>query len=176
MALSETVRLTDLLKKMLSFSKPEEEERAPTDINTVLDEILLLVGRQLQEHSIKISSSFSERPAMVFASRNQLRQVILNMISNAMDAMPDGGTLSFRTFLKNGKILIEITDTGVGIKEENISSIFEAFFTTKDSVKDVGLGLSVCYGFIQDHGGDIRVSSRVGEGTTFTIILPEYSE
>ena len=62
------------------------------------------------------------------------------------------------------------------IKEENINSIFEAFFTTKDSVKDVGLGLSVCYGFIQDHGGDIRVSSQVGEGTTFTIILPEHSE
>ena len=176
MALSETVRLTDLLRKMLSFSKPEEEERAPTDINTVLDEILLLVGRQLQEHSIKVSSSFSGNPAMVFASRNQLRQVILNMISNAIDAMPDGGSLTFKTSIKNSKILIEIADTGVGIKEEHLHSIFEAFFTTKDSVKDVGLGLSVCYGFIQDHGGDIRVSSQVGEGSTFTIILPEYTE
>ena len=176
MALSETVRLTDLLKKMLSFSKPDEEERKFTDVNTVLDEILLLVGRQLQEHSIKITSSFSEKPAMVFASRNQLRQVFLNMIANARDAMPDGGTLSFKTYIKKKKIIIEIADTGVGIKEENLSSIFDAFFTTKNSVKDAGLGLSVCYGFIKDHGGDIRVSSRVGEGATFTIILPEYTE
>jgi PAS domain S-box-containing protein len=176
MALSETERLTDLLKKMLRFSKPEEEERKPTDINTILDEILLLVGKQLQENSIRISSSFSEKPGMVFASRNQLRQVILNMISNAKDAMPDGGTLTISTSSKNGKILIEITDTGIGIKEKDINSIFDAFFTTKDSVKDVGLGLSVCYGFIKDHDGDIRVSSHVGEGTTFTIILPEYAE
>jgi len=69
-----------------------------------------------------------------------------------------------------------ITDTGIGIKEENINKIFDDFFTTKNSVKDVGLGLSVCYGFIKEHGGDIRVSSEWGSGTTFTIILPIYKE
>jgi two-component system NtrC family sensor kinase len=97
------------------------------------------------------------------------------MISNAQDAMPEGGTLSVKTMMKGERIQIEITDTGVGIKEENMSKIFDAFYTTKDSVKDVGLGLSVCYGFVQDHEGDIRVSSQWGSGTTFTITLPAYT-
>jgi len=172
MALSETVRLTELLRKMLSFSKPDEEKKQPTDINSVLDEILLLVRKQLQENNIRISTSMGDDLGMVYASRNQLRQVFLNMISNAKGAMPDGGTLTFKTMAKGDHVWIEITDTGVGIKENNIPKIFDAFFTTKDSVKDVGLGLSVCYGFIKEHGGDIRVASEVGFGTTFTIKLP----
>ena len=176
MALSETERLTELLRKMLSFSKPDEEERQPTDINTILDEILLLVGKQLRENSIRISSSFADDLGEVYASRNQLRQVFLNMINNARDAMPDGGTLTVKTLAKGDNIYIEITDTGIGIREENIDKIFDAFFTTKDGVKDVGLGLSVCYGFIKEHGGDLRVSSKWGSGTTFTITLPIYKE
>ncbi|NOQ96329.1 MAG: PAS domain S-box protein, partial [Desulfobacterales bacterium] len=176
MALSETERLTELLRKMLSFSKPDEEERQPTDINTILDEILLLVGKQLRENSIRISSSFADDLGEVYASRNQLRQVFLNMINNARDAMPDGGTLTVKTLAKGDNIYIEITDTGIGIREENIDKIFDAFFTTKDGVKDVGLGLSVCFGFIKEHGGDIRVSSKWGSGTTFTITLPIYKQ
>jgi PAS domain S-box-containing protein len=172
MALSETERLTELLRKMLSFSKPDEEERQPSDVNTILDEILLLVGKQLQENTIRISSSFADDLGEVYASRNQLRQVFLNMISNARDAMPDGGTLTVKTHAKGDNVYIEIADTGIGIREENIDRIFDAFFTTKDSVKDVGLGLSVCYGFIKEHGGDIRVASKWGLGTTFTISLP----
>ena len=113
---------------------------------------------------------------MVYASKNQLRQVFLNMISNARDAMPEGGTLTVFTRTEGESVHIEISDTGVGIREENLSMIFDTFFTTKDSVKDVGLGLSVCYGFIKDHGGDIRVKSEWGAGTTFTIILPMVKE
>ncbi|MFQ5822365.1 MAG: sensor histidine kinase, partial [Candidatus Heimdallarchaeota archaeon] len=176
MALSETVRVTELLRKMLNFSKPEEEERQPVDINTILDEILLLMRKQLQENSIRISSSFADNLGKVYASKNQLRQVFLNMIGNARDAMPDGGTLSIKTMTAGDSVHIEISDTGVGIREENHDRIFDAFFTTKDSIKGVGLGLSVCYGFIEDQGGDIKVSSKRGEGTTFTIILPQYRE
>ena len=176
MALSETERLTDLLRKMLSFSKPDEEEKQTTDVNTILDEILLLVTKQLQENTIRVSSSFADDLGKVHASRNQLRQVFLNMISNASHAMPDGGTLTIKTAAKGDNIHIEITDTGIGIREEDMDKIFDAFFTTKDGVKDVGLGLSVSYGFIEEHGGDIRVSSDLGSGTTFTIILPRYDE
>jgi len=175
MALSETVRLTELLRKMLSFSKPDEEEKQPTDINTVLDEILLLHEKQLREHSIRIVTSFTKELGQVYASKNQLRQVFLNMISNAKDAMAEGGTLTVRTEKAGNNIHITISDTGTGIKEEYLSKIFDAFFTTKDGVKDVGLGLSVCYGFIRDHGGDIKVESEKGRGTTFTIILPVHS-
>ena len=176
MSLSETVRITDLLRKMLSFSKPDEEERQPTDINTILDEILLLVQKQLLEHSIRIAYEFADELPSVIASRNQLRQVFLNLFANARDAMPEGGTLTIKTTSHEGQVFIEVTDTGTGIKEENLDKIFDAFFTTKDTVKDVGLGLSVCYGFIQDHGGDIKVMSKQGEGTTFRVILPVLQE
>jgi two-component system NtrC family sensor kinase len=176
MALSETVRLTEMLRKMLSFSKPDEEEKQPSNINTILDEILLLHEKQLREHSIKISSSFEEDLAMVYASKNQLRQVFLNMISNARDAMPEGGTLTVTTRVKGDNVHIEISDTGIGIRKENLGKIFDTFFTTKDNIKDVGLGLSVCYGFIKDHGGDIKVQSEWGSGTAFTIILPILKE
>jgi len=172
MALSETVRLTDMLRKMLSFSKPDQEERQETDMNGIIEEILLLYEKQLRENSIKISCSFGQGIGKVFVSRNQMRQVLLNMISNAKDAMPEGGTLSIRTWANGDNMGLEISDTGIGIKEEHLPKIFEAFFTTKESVKGVGLGLSVCYGFIKDHGGDITVESKRGEGTTFTITLP----
>jgi two-component system NtrC family sensor kinase len=172
MSLSEIERLADMLKKMLSFSKPEQEIKKPVDVNIVLDEILMLHEKQLQEHSIKIKSEFAEHLPQVFASTNQLRQVFLNMVSNARDAMTEGGTLLVRTFTDHGFVKIQFADTGVGIRPENLDKIFDSFFTTKASVKGVGLGLSVCYGFIKDHGGDIVATSKPGEGATFTIQLP----
>jgi len=176
MSLSEIVRLADMLRKMLSFSKPEQEIKKPVDLNVIADEILLLHEKQLQEHSIKIKTDFCKDLGQVHASTNQLRQVFLNMVSNARDAMPDGGTLTVRTFSENGFAKIQFSDTGVGIRQENLDKIFDSFFTTKTSVKGVGLGLSVCYGFIKDHGGDIQVQSVLGEGTTFTILMPFYKE
>jgi signal transduction histidine kinase len=143
-------------------------------MNILLDEILLLYEKQLFENTIKLTRSFVEDPGLVNASKNQLRQVFLNMISNAKDAMPDGGRLTIKTEADRDNVRIIFSDTGIGIKEENLHKIFDAFYTTKDSVKGVGLGLSVCYGFIIDHGGDITVESRIGVGTAFTIILPRY--
>jgi two-component system NtrC family sensor kinase len=173
MALSESMRLTDMLRKMLSFSKPDQELRCSVDINTILDEILLLHEKQLREVDIKISADLEEGLQPLWASKNQMRQVFLNLVSNAKDAMPEGGTLSVRTRGNGKQIRVQVADNGTGIKPEHIDKIFETFFTTKvDSERGVGLGLSVCYGFIKDHGGDIKVESTVGEGTTFTIILP----
>jgi len=174
MALSETVRLAELLRKMLSFSKPDQEEMKPTDINRILDEILILHEKQLREHSIRISTSFADDLGLIYGSNSQLRQVFLNMISNARDAMSEGGTFTVRTKADGDNVQIEISDTGVGIEEKNLDKIFDAFFSTKGSTNDVGIGLSVCYGFIKEHGGDINVKSEHGSGTTFTIILPKY--
>ena len=174
MDLSETERLTELLRKMLRFSKPEEEERQPVYVNAILDEILLLVSKQLMENSIRISTSFADGMGRVYASRNQLRQVFLNIVANARDAMPDGGTLTVETKMVKDEVHTILSDTGMGIRPDNIKRIFEAFFTTKDRVKGVGLGLSVCYGFVKDHGGDIKVESAYGSGTTFTVILPAF--
>ncbi len=174
MSLSETMRLSDMLRKMLSFSKPDQVRKKPLDVNQVLDEILMLHEKQLQEHSIIINTDFDPALPQVYASTDQLRQVFLNMTSNARDAMSGGGTLSVSTARAGDDVLISFSDTGIGIKEEHLDKIFETFFTTKESVKGVGLGLSVCYGFIKDHGGNITVQSQPGQGTTFTIILPAH--
>jgi len=176
MALSETVRLSELLRKMLSFSKPDQEQRKPVDINTVIDEILLLHEKQLKENDINIAATYADGLDQVNASKDQLRQVFLNMVANARDAMADGGTLTVTTSSDGENVIIEITDTGTGIKEEHMDKIFDSFFTTKGEVKGVGLGLSVCYGFIKDHGGDIVVKSQMGTGTTFVITLPVFSD
>ena len=161
---------------MLSFSKPDQEVRKASDINIVLDEILILHEKQLRENDIQIFSDLSEDLGLVLASKNQLRQVFLNMISNAKDAMQMGGALKVKTYKEKENIVIQISDTGIGIQEKNLEKIFDTFFTTKDSIKGVGLGLSVCYGFIKDHGGDIEVKSKPGSGTTFTVILPKYKQ
>ena len=175
MALSETVRLSELLRKMLSFSKPDQEQRKPVDINTVIDEILLLHEIQLKENDINIAATYADGLDQVNASKDQLRQVFLNIVANGRDAMPNGGTLTVTTSGDAENVIIEISDTGIGIKEEHLDKIFDSFFTTKEAIKGVGLGLSVCYGFIKDHGGDIVVKSREGTGTTFTITLPVFS-
>jgi two-component system NtrC family sensor kinase len=175
MAHSETIRLSDMLRKMLSFSKPDQEEKQPVDINSILDEILLLHEKQLRELDINIASDFAKDLGWVNASKNLLRQVFLNMVANARDAMPNGGFLTVSTSEDAGMVRVEISDTGMGIPEENLDKIFDSFFTTKDEVKGVGLGLSVCYGFIKDHGGDITVQSQVGTGTTFNITLPVHA-
>jgi two-component system NtrC family sensor kinase len=172
LSLSETQRLAEMLRNMLSFSKPEEEKRRPVKINELVEGILLVMEKQMKEANIKMETHFDDGIPEVMASTNQMRQVMLNMLKNAKEAMPKGGTLTVRTNREDNKVLIHIQDTGVGIPEEIRSKIFEAFFTTKQKVKGVGLGLSVCYGIIKGHGGEIKVESEEGKGTTFTISLP----
>jgi two-component system NtrC family sensor kinase len=157
---------------MLSFSKPEEEARKRINLNELLEGILLMMERQMRESNIRVALDFDHQIPEVMASTNQMRQVMLNMFKNAKEAMPNGGTLTIRTARDDQKVSVHIQDTGVGIPEEIQNKIFEAFFTTKQKVKGVGLGLSVCYGIIRDHGGEIRVESEEGKGTTFIISLP----
>lgn len=173
MSLSEIMRLADMLKKMLSFSKPDQEIRVELGIDTILDELLLLYEKRFRENSIKLELDLVENPGKIIGSKDQMRQVFINMFSNAMYAMPDGGILKITTSLARDMLKITIKDTGTGIKPAHMEKIFDSFFTTKkESVQGVGLGLSVCYGFIKDHGGDIIVSSKEGEWTQFVISLP----
>jgi two-component system NtrC family sensor kinase len=126
----------------------------------------------MREVNIDIEMRFEREMPRVIGSTNQLRQVFLNIIKNAKEAMPQGGILSLETMEEDTRVVIHIKDTGTGIPDEIRNKIFEAFFTTKHEVKGVGLGLSVCYGIIRDHGGEIRVGSEEGRGSTFSIILP----
>lgn len=173
MSLSEIERLADMLKKMLSFSRPDQDERAPVDIHVVIDELMLLYEKRLRESGIKATLDLADSAGIIFASKDQLRQVFINLFSNAMYAMPNGGDLDITTRISSGRLYITVKDSGTGIKSEHMGKIFDSFFTTKtESVQGVGLGLSVCYGFIKDHGGDIRVDSEEGKWTKFTIVLP----
>jgi len=94
------------------------------------------------------------------------------LATNAIDAMPEGGTLTLRAIRSGSRVLVQVTDTGIGIAPENMTKIFDPFFTTKDIGRGTGLGLAVCYGILSDHGGRLDVRSTVGSGTTFTITLP----
>jgi two-component system NtrC family sensor kinase len=172
LSLSEIQRLSEMLRNMLSFSKPVEEARKKIDLNNLLEGILLMMEKQMKEANVKIVTEFNPEIPEIMASTNQMRQVFLNMFKNAKEAMPKGGTLIVKTETESNTILIRIEDTGTGIPEGIRSKIFEAFFTTKQKVKGVGLGLSVCYGIIKDHGGEIKVNSEEGKGTTFIISLP----
>src|SRR4030065_1771429 len=172
LSLSETQRLAEMLRNMLSFSKPEEEARKKVNLNELLEGILLIMEKQMRESNIKVETDFEDQIPEVMASTNQMRQVILNMLKNAKEAMPKGGALNVGTRGEDNRVLICIQDTGGGVPEEIRNKIFDAFFTTKQKVKGVGLGLSVCYGIIKDHGGQIKVDSEEGKGTTFTISLP----
>ena len=174
LSLSETQRLSEMLRNMLSFSKPEEEARKRIRMNELTEGILLMMEKQLREANIRVETSFEGELPEVMASTNQMRQVLLNLFKNAKEAMPKGGTLTVRTASHADNVFIHIQDTGVGIPEEIRNKIFEAFFTTKQKVKGVGLGLSVCYGILKDHGGEIAVESEEGKGTTFIISLPTY--
>jgi two-component system NtrC family sensor kinase len=176
LSLSEIQRLSEMLRNMLSFSKPEEEKRRPIKIDELIEGILLVMEKQMRESNIQVEISFNPDIPEIMASTNQMRQVMLNILKNAKEAMPKGGTLTVRTSREDNRVLIHIQDTGMGVPEEIRDKIFEAFFTTKQKVKGVGLGLSVCYGIIKDHGGDIKVESEEGKGTTFIISLPVESQ
>jgi two-component system NtrC family sensor kinase len=172
LSLSEIQRLAEMLKNMLSFSKPEEEKRRPVNLNELIEGILLVMEKQMRESNVSVETHLDSSVPEVMASTNQMRQVMLNLFKNAKEAMPKGGTLTIRTAREENDVVIRIRDTGVGIPEEIRDRIFEAFFTTKQKVKGVGLGLSVCYGIVKDHGGEIKLESEVEKGTTFTIRLP----
>ncbi len=175
MAYGETKRISQLLRSMLKFFRPDEDVKANVNLNQLIDEVVLFVGKQLQEFKIKVHLELEDDLPQIFASGNQLKQVLLNLIMNAKNAMPNGGTLTISTSREEEMTHFKIADTGVGIPPENRDRLFDAFFTTKSDVKGVGLGLSVCFGIIRDHSGKIEVESEVGVGTTFTVILPQES-
>jgi PAS domain S-box-containing protein len=172
LSLSETQRLAEMLRNMLSFSKPQEEAKKKINVNELIEGILLMMEKQMRESTIRVETDFETGLPEIMASTNQMRQVFLNLFKNAKEAMPKGGTLTVRTEKRENNIIIHTRDTGIGIPEEIRNKVFEAFFTTKQKVKGVGLGLSVCYGIIKDHGGEIKVESEEGKGSTFTISLP----
>jgi len=172
LAHDEVLRIGKLTKQMLDSYRPLAHGREQVNVNTMLEMLLKSSDWTRQNGCFEVQTELSPTIATVLASEDQLKQVFLNLFLNARDAMPGGGTLSIRTEQKQDKLWITFMDSGCGIPAENLDKIFEAFFTTKSEANGVGLGLSVSYGIVQGHGGDIQVRSEIGEGATFTVVLP----
>ena len=170
----ETTRCKEIVKSLLEFGHQSGPKLEPVDINRTIVDGLFFLENQAIFHNIEIVKDLDSLLPRVMGNASQLKQVFMNMVVNAADAMAGKGKLIIKTHLSKDKSLVnvEFSDTGVGIPAENLSKIFDPFFTTKEVGKGTGLGLAVCYGIAEKHGGRIDVESRIGKGTTFRIILP----
>ncbi|CAN5418156.1 hypothetical protein BH20ACI1_BH20ACI1_25530 [soil metagenome] len=169
---SEAFRCKSITNGLLDFSRGRTGNRFLIDISEVLKSSARLVAHQKRGENIKINLEIENEMPPVEADEGQIQQAIIALATNAIDAMSEGGTLTFRAFSKNNRVVIEVQDTGIGIAPEELSKIFEPFYTTKEVGKGTGLGLSVCYGIITEHSGRVSVRSNIGVGTTFSIFLP----
>ena len=166
-----------LVRNLLDFARQSAPVLKPLMVAGVLDQVLGLVGHQAQLNKVKIFRE--EKPGLpaVIGDFGQLQQVFVNLIINAIQAMPNGGELKISTFLTESDLVgVSVKDAGYGIPPENMEKLFTPFFSTKEAVKGVGLGLAVSYGIVERHGGHIDVQSKVGEGSTFTVYLPSQAE
>lgn len=167
---SGTDRVVNIVRRLRSFARLDEAELKKVNIHEGLEDTLTLIHHEIK-HNITLTRRFGDIPE-ISCFPGRLNQVFLNILINAKQAIKDKGEITISTFVRDGKVCVEIADTGVGIPEENLARIFDPGFTTKGVGVGTGLGLSICYQIIQDHRGDIQVASQVGKGTRFTIILP----
>jgi signal transduction histidine kinase len=160
--------VTDLLK----FARQSTPEMYRRDIRETIHSSVRLTEYLTRKGDVEVTLDMADEPVMVTYDATQIEQVLINLITNAVQAMPNGGKLRLSLGTAEGAIAIAVQDTGKGIPKENLTRIFDPFFTTKPEGEGTGLGLSVSYGIISSHGGQIDVESKVGVGTTFTILLP----
>jgi signal transduction histidine kinase len=173
---TETRRTSRIVSNLLAFARQSKMEPKRLSINRLIEQTLFLNANLLKINRVKVETDLDPNLPDLVGSEDQLQQVFMNLVSNAAEAMEasDGGVLSIKTthLLSEDKVQIDFSDTGIGIPGENIPNLFEPFFTTKKKGKGVGLGLSVAYGIVQEHGGSIYVRSKSGEGTTFEVKVP----
>ncbi len=165
-------RVQTIVRQLLDFSQQHDPEFALTDINHVVDRVLVLTTHLFAPNRIRLETGFGQGLPNVMLDRHMIEQVLMNLILNAVQAMKDGGGLTIQTSVVEGICLIEVRDTGSGIPPTVLPRIFDPFFTTKSEGEGTGLGLSVSLGIVERHGGKILVDSEVGKGTTFTLCLP----
>jgi signal transduction histidine kinase len=174
--LGDAERCKEIVKQLLAYSRQQSPVKEIFEVDSLIAESLNLIRDQQRLLNVKIEKDMSDDTLMIRADKNQLTQVIINLVMNAVDAMERKGTLTFRTFLNKSKrrVCIEVSDTGCGIPEENLSKVFDPFFTTKGQEKGTGLGLSTSYGIVQENDGHISIKETGSAGTTFLIELPLY--
>jgi len=166
-------RCKEITHKLLSFARKTDPRIQNVQLNDLIGELVELSAQRARYARVTINTRLEQNLPYVKGSQSELQQVFLNLINNALDAMEkEGGALLIQTNREGDHVVIELSDTGPGIPEANLKRIFDPFFTTKPVGKGTGLGLSICYGIIKKMGGEIRVASSLGKGTTFTVILP----
>jgi len=169
----EADRLSQVLTKLLGFSRMDEPKKDLLDMNEIVDDTVMFMEHHLTRFkNVEISVEKKPDLPMVYVDKIHVQQTVVNIIMNAAQAMPEGGRIRIKTGLNDQYVFIAISDTGVGIKEENLDRIFEPFFTTKEKEQGTGLGLSLCKRLIEANAGKIEVESKIGQGTTFTIMIP----
>ena len=176
--LKHSTRAGEIVNNLLQFARRTELEMHPVDVNSVLDDVLALTAHQAELQEVDVVKQLAPEVPVIQGDTDKLRQVFLNVVVNALQAMPEGGRLAITSSASSDdrSAQVSITDTGCGISPQDISKIFEPFFTTKELGKGTGLGLSVSHGIIEQHKGRLAVESEAGEGTTFVVTIPAIAE
>jgi two-component system, NtrC family, sensor kinase len=170
---TETKRCGDIVKGLLDFSRSDQKDFEAVHLHEILRKTYDLMIHPMKIANINFLTDFSAKSDLIFCSPNQIKQACVAILVNASEAVPENGEVIFRTRnTDNSHVCIEITDNGVGIPAENISHVFEPFFSTKQSTSGIGLGLAIVHGIVQNHKGKIELKSELGRGTTFSITFP----
>jgi two-component system NtrC family sensor kinase len=173
---SASLHAREIIKELLVFARQMPPEKTQVSLNHVVEEVLYFLGGRCAEAGIELECSLSPNLPDITADPAQLNQVLVNLVVNALQAMPEGGKLRVETRVRKGDVCLTVDDTGPGMSGEVLEKIFVPFFTTKDVGQGTGLGLPVVHGIVTSHGGTIRAESRVGQGTRFEMRLPVEQE
>ena len=168
----QSVRASRMVNNLLNFARVNDSELAEVNLNNLMVDTVSMLEHQFKRNQVDVQVDLDPYLPKTLGMGGKLQQVFMNLFLNAKDAMPEGGRLEVKTALQGGKAVIQVRDTGTGIAQQDIRKIYDPFFTTKDVGKGTGLGLSVSYAIIQDHAGQIKVQSKPGQGTTFTVQIP----
>ena len=172
LAQEELARMATLTRQLLDQSRPVSDAAQPVSLNALVQRVVTLGGDELAARGIRVAQELAPSLPPVVVHPEGIQQVLANLVNNACDAMPGGGTLTLRTRADAEAVEVEVEDTGMGIAERDLPHIFEAFYTTKPGVAGIGLGLFVSEGIIRGHRGRLSVESARGRGSRFTVRLP----
>jgi two-component system NtrC family sensor kinase len=176
MVLREALRARDVVRRLLDFARQSESTRTRASLNKVIEDVVALSRHLIHTSGVELSLDLEKELPWATVDANQMKQVLLNLVHNALQAMPDGGAMRITTASASRHhrdwVVVSVQDTGVGIPQLEQARIFEPFYTTKGNQGGTGLGLSVTYGIVTDHGGQIDVESQSGTGAKFTVWLP----
>jgi signal transduction histidine kinase len=169
-------RISSTVRQLVSLSRPNTEEWTRVELGAILDEVVQLITFDQRARGVEIKFEPSPGLSETYALRDQLTQVFINLSLNALDAMPDGGTLRIEIGEGQGNLVTRVQDTGCGVDPEIGRRVFEPFFTTKEPGRGTGLGLAVSYSIVEKHGGSMEFASTPGEGSVFSVTIPVLPE